>query len=126
MLDVLQALFQRAGALCVFVAPWPLLSALAGATGMSAWLFFPVATAGQAIWMVISYRIGEALSEFIAPIMDFVREHMLSTTLACIGLVLVYRWVRRRRGNQPIDMIAQVEAATQRPEGSPAVQEGER
>jgi membrane protein DedA with SNARE-associated domain len=95
LLRPVEWLFARAAPLILLVAPGPLVCALAGATGMRAWLVLPIATVGQTGWMLINYKLGEAFGEWLAPITEYIRTHMLPMTLACIAIVLVYRWFRR-------------------------------
>ena len=94
-----EALFRRAGPLLLLVAPGPPSCALAGVTGMRMTWFLPIATVGQMAWITVTYRVGDALSAWLLPLLALLREHMLSTTLACIALVLLARFVRRGRGS---------------------------
>jgi membrane protein DedA with SNARE-associated domain len=96
-LRALEWLFARAAPLLLFVAPGPLVCALAGATGMRAWLALPIAAAGQTAWMIVTYRLGEALAVWLAPIVAFIETYMVPLTLASIALALGYYWLRRRR-----------------------------
>ena len=96
-LDVLQKAFDTAAPLVIFLAPGPLIAALAGATRV------PLLGCsccsrprGHAMWAALTYRVGEALSAWIAPIMQFVHAHVASTTLACAVLVGGYALWRRR------------------------------
>lgn len=91
----LEWLFDRAAPLVVFVAPGPIICAMAGATRMRLWLFVPIAAAGQVVWTSLTYRLGEALSAWIKPIMAFFQEHMISTTVGFVLLMLAYRLLRR-------------------------------
>ena len=88
-------LFRRAGPLVLLVAPGPMVCALAGVTRMR-WLWFlPIAITGQAAWVTVTYRVGEALQAFILPILAWLEDNMLATTLACVALVALYRVLRR-------------------------------
>lgn len=93
----LEWLFRRAGPLVLLVAPGPIVCALAGVTRMRWRWFLPIATLGQAFWVSVTYRVGEALQVFILPILAWLEDNMLATTLACVALVAVYRLVRRNR-----------------------------
>jgi membrane protein DedA with SNARE-associated domain len=97
LLGGVEWLFARAAPLLLFVAPGPLVCALAGATGMRAWLAMPIAAAGQTAWMILTYKLGEALAEWLAPIVAFIETYMVPLTLASIALALGYYWLRRRR-----------------------------
>jgi membrane protein DedA with SNARE-associated domain len=101
----------------VFVSPgWP-IAALAGATRVPLWLFLPAATAGHAMWATLTYRVGEALSAWLAPILQFVQAHVASTTLASVVLVGGYAlWRRRARRHALRELDAQVEREVARQE----------
>jgi membrane protein YqaA with SNARE-associated domain len=96
-LRVLERWFRRAAPLLLFAWPGPLFCALAGAGGMSRWLFGVLATLGQALQVLIAYRLGEQLAPWLAPILAFFRDYTLSTTLVCVLAVLLYHWWRRPR-----------------------------
>lgn len=93
---LLERLFRRAGPLVLLVAPGPLVCALAGVTRMRWSWFLPIATLGQAFWVSVTYRVGEALQAWILPILAWLEENMLATTLACVLLVALYRVLRRK------------------------------
>jgi membrane protein DedA with SNARE-associated domain len=99
----LQWLFRRAGPLVLLVAPGPIVCALSGATRMR-WLWFlPIATAGQLFWVGVTYRVGEALQAFILPILEWLQDNMLATTLACVVLAVGFRLLRR--GGRAVDAL---------------------
>jgi hypothetical protein len=93
----LEWLFARAAPLILLIAPGPMVCALAGATGMRAWFALPIAAVGHTGWMIINYKLGEAFGAWLAPVTEFIRTNMLPLTLGCIAVVVVYRWVRRRK-----------------------------
>jgi membrane protein DedA with SNARE-associated domain len=93
----LQWVFGRAGPLVLLLFPGPIVCALAGAMRMRWALFIPIAAAGQAFWVYVTYRVGEALQVFILPILAWLEDNMLTTTLACVALVVLYRILRRNR-----------------------------
>jgi membrane protein DedA with SNARE-associated domain len=100
---VLQWLFRRIGPLMVLVAPGPINCALAGAMGMRWAWFLPMATIGQAFWAYVTYRVGEALSAFILPILAWLNQNMIPATLVCVVLVVLYRVLRRgKQGAQAL------------------------
>jgi membrane protein DedA with SNARE-associated domain len=96
-LAMLERMFERAAPLVLFLAPGPLLCALAGATRMPLWLFLPLTAGGHLMWASLTYRLGEALSTWIAPITEFLRSNVAPTTLGCAALVTAYALLRRRR-----------------------------
>jgi membrane protein DedA with SNARE-associated domain len=93
----LRWLFQQAGPLVLLVAPGPIVCALAGAMRMRWRVFLPIALIGQAFWVYVTYRVGEALQAFILPVLAWLKENMLTTTLVCVALVVLYRVLRRNR-----------------------------
>jgi uncharacterized membrane protein YdjX (TVP38/TMEM64 family) len=111
----LERVFDRAGAVLLFISPGALVSAVAGAAGMRPSLFIPVATAAHAFWMVVTYKIGKALSAWLAPIMQFIDQHKLTLTLACVALVLVYTLKRRRRQADVVEELSHPVPATPAP-----------
>jgi membrane protein DedA with SNARE-associated domain len=96
-LVLLERLFARAGLLLVLFSPNPMVCALAGATGVRAWVALPLAAAGHTGWMLFNYKLGEVFAVWLAPITAFISAYTLPLTLASIALVLVYQGLRRRR-----------------------------
>ena len=97
LVSALEWLFARAAPLILLLAPGPMVCALAGATRMRAWLALPIATAGHTGWMFVNYKLGEALSAWLAPIHAFIGTYVVPLTLASIALALAYYGLRRRR-----------------------------
>ncbi len=120
-IGVLERMFERAAPLVVFFAPAPVFCAMAGATSMSLGVFVPVAVAGHLMWASLTYRLGEALGSSIVPLLGFVREHVVSTTLACallaLGYALLRRRARRKRARQAAHASAPPPIAWQPPPG---------
>jgi len=96
LVRALERLFRRAGPIVLLVAPGPMVCALAGVTRMRWRWFLPIATLGQAAWVTLTYRVGEALQTWILPILAWLEENMLVTTLACVLLVALFRLLRRK------------------------------
>jgi membrane protein DedA with SNARE-associated domain len=93
----LRRLVQRAGPVVLLFSPWPMVfGALAGAARMRVFVFLPLAALGQLVWVRITYRVGGALGAWIAPVLTFMREHVVATTLACVLMVVAYAWQQRR------------------------------
>lgn len=120
MIRVIERWFDRAAPLLLLISPGPILCALAGATGLRLWLVVPIATLGQAIWIAATYKVGDALSEWLVPIVDFIRAHVVSTTLACVVIVIGYRLLTRSgRRRRRLAELAELDAEAARRE-SPA------
>lgn len=99
--------FRRASVPLLFLWPRPLGCALAGTVRMPLWQFALAGSAGQAMWIVLTYRLGEKLAPALEPIIAFFREHMLGATLVSVGAVVLYRmWRRSRREAIVRDLIA--------------------
>ena len=97
LIAMLERVFSWAPPLILLVAPGPLVCALAGRAGMRLWLMVPIAAAGHTGWMIFNYKLGKAFSEWLTPVNEFVRQNMVSLTLGCIAVVVVYRLLRRRK-----------------------------
>jgi len=96
LIDFLCTLFRRAGPVVLFIAPGPPFCALAGATAMRFWVFLPVALCGEVAWLVITYQVGDALREFIVPMLAFISEHLVSVTVGLAVIAGLIQWRRRR------------------------------
>ena len=90
-------LFQRAGAAVLVVAPSPPMSALAGNAKLPLWQFVPAVTIGQAIWCSLTYWLGDFLGAWTMPFIAWLKDHVVSATIACIAAVAAYQLVRRYR-----------------------------
>lgn len=94
----LQRIAQRFSPIVILLAPWPLMcGAVAGAAEIAFWPFFTMTILGQVIWARLTYRVGTALSVWLVPALAFVREHVVATTIACVVLVALYAFARRKR-----------------------------
>jgi membrane protein DedA with SNARE-associated domain len=111
---VLERSFRRAGPLLLFLGPGLFFCALAGVIRMRFWLFLPLVLAGQIMWMTLTFYLGDALSEWIAPIVGFLNEYMLEATLASVVLVALYQLYRRRTRRS--DALSELAAAADKPE----------
>jgi membrane protein DedA with SNARE-associated domain len=115
VLDWLQKAFDVAAPLVILVEPGPLIAALAGATRVPLPLFLPLAATGYALWSLLTYRVGEALRAWLAPLLKYFQGHVLSATLVCIVLVSGYALWRRRMRRREL-----LEAAAHALDGAPA------
>ena len=110
MLRVVERLFGRfSDAFLVFTPGW-FTSALAGMSGVTRARSLTLNSVGLAGWAIVHYRVGAWLEPWTAPIMQYLREHMLVATLVCVVLVALYQghlWRKRnlnvlqkRRGDE--------------------------
>jgi len=93
----LERVFRRVGPLVLFVAPSQPLSALAGNVRMPLWQFLPAVSCGQLIWVGLTYWLGDYLSEWTVPLIAWLSENVVSTTLGCVVVVVAYQVARRYR-----------------------------
>lgn len=95
-----ERLFRRASLPLLLVSPNPLFCLLAGAWGVRPAFFFPLSVLGQAAWIAITYRIGAAFAEVIAPVTQWIGDHVTELTLGSAlltGGVVLLRQLRSRR-----------------------------
>jgi len=111
-----ERIFRRAGVVALFVVPGPPFCALAGVVRMPMRIMLPVAAVGQIMWCSITYLLGDALSQWIAPIMAFITRHMVETTAVCVLLVGGYELYRRlSRRKSALDDLAASAPLPERP-----------
>lgn len=92
----LQRIFERLGAPLLLVAPGLLFSALAGVVRMPWWLAAVLVFVGQLMWMTLTFHLGDALREWIEPIMILLQQYMFEATAISVLLVAAYELHRRR------------------------------
>lgn len=98
-----ESVFGRAAPLFLFVSPGPMTSTLSGIAGLSRALTWGMSGLGLAVWAYVNYRVGDWLKPYTAPILAFIQEHLLETTLACIMVVAAYQWIARKRRLRQVD-----------------------
>ena len=101
-----ERVFRRFGPLIVFLAPEMAVAALAGFSGMSLRLAVPLMFGGHIMWLTVTHYVGGALSEWILPVVTFLRDEWVPATIICVVLVVLYRWIQKRRGLSPGDLPA--------------------
>jgi membrane protein DedA with SNARE-associated domain len=93
-----ERLFGRfSDAFLLFTPGW-FTSALAGMSGVTRVRSLTLNSVGLAGWAIVHYRVGAWLEPWTAPIMQYLREHMLGATLVCVALVALYQghvWRKR-------------------------------
>jgi membrane protein DedA with SNARE-associated domain len=94
----LQQLFRRAPHVAVVLLPGPMMSTLAGMSGMRRSPFFILTTLGLFFRMVITVRVAEHLREPIEAVLAFVDEYWMEGTVVMVIVVLIYQWSQRRSG----------------------------
>ncbi len=99
----LERTFDRVGPVVVLVSPTSPVCALAGMIRMPAWQFLPAALLGKAAWAIGAYWLGDFLSEWTTPILHWVRENVVSATIACVAVFGGYQVIRRLRRKRRVD-----------------------
>jgi membrane protein DedA with SNARE-associated domain len=91
----MQGLFDRASHLVVLGMAGPTVSMLAGASGMRARVFLPLAGIGLILRMLIILGIAEWLREYLEAALVWIDEYWIPGTVVTVALVAFYRWRRR-------------------------------
>ena len=97
VLRTVEQLFGRFWALLLVLTPGWLTSALAGMSGVSRPSALLLNALGVVGWALVNHQLGGWLSPWTAPIVQFLREHMLVATILCAALVLMYQLYTRRK-----------------------------
>ena len=93
-------LFGRWSPLLLVIFPGPMTSVLAGMGALNragSWLLSFV---GLLAWAWVNYRLGGMLAPWTAPIVRFLSDNVLTATLLC-GLVAVLYYLSTRRKSGP-------------------------
>lgn len=96
-------IFERAGPLVLFVTPDPLMSLLAGATGMRLWVFLALNLGGTFASLTLTRLVGARFAEPLALVRAFVQAHVLETTIVSVvivGLMVARHIVKERRAER--------------------------
>jgi hypothetical protein len=95
-----ERILARVGGPLLLVWPGYTLSLLSGARRGGFGAFVLLIIAGQTLQIVLTYFFGEAISEWTAYVLAFLREHMVASTAVCVAAVAVQQaigLVRRHR-----------------------------
>jgi membrane protein DedA with SNARE-associated domain len=97
ILRFLERVFARWGSPILVLVPFASVCLLAGAARTRFLAFLSATTLGHTLWVGSTYYLGTLLSDLTEPVLAFVSEHPLESTLVCIALVLLQQLVARRR-----------------------------
>lgn len=97
VLRTVEQLFGRFWALLLVLTPGWLTSALAGMSGVSRVSALLLNAAGVVGWALVNHQLGGWLSPWTAPIVQFLRDHVLVATVLCAAVVLMYQLYTRRK-----------------------------
>jgi hypothetical protein len=117
--------FDRAAPLLLLALPDPGMCALAGARLFNRWVALAMVTAGQAIRVSLTFHVGDALSAWLMPFVDLLREHVWTATLVCAALAIAYGLSRRRSQKRMIEGLGSLDdgAGGSNPPRAPAESE---
>ena len=101
-----ERLLGRYGAPLLVLVPLPSVTLLAAASGQSFAVVVPALLVGNTLWVAVSYFVGDWLSDWSAPVIEFLSRHLVATTAISVALVVGYQLVarlraRRRDADQP-------------------------
>ncbi len=91
----LERLFSRASHAIVVLMTGPMVSALAGISGMRARVFFPLATLSLVARMVLVLGFAAWIREYIEIALAWIDEYWIPGTVVMVAGVAIYRWRRR-------------------------------
>ena len=92
----LEGLFNRAPRAVVFFLPGPIMSSIAGSSGMPARQFGWLSAGALVLRMILIITFGEWLREPIEAILEWIDRYWIPGTVVMVTGVLVYRWFRKR------------------------------
>jgi membrane protein DedA with SNARE-associated domain len=96
-LRAFERVFSRAAPAFLVLSPGPLTSTLAAVSGNSRWATWILSWLGFVVWSLINYQVGDWLKPWTAPILAFIQQYLIETTVACAVVVLGYQWFARKR-----------------------------
>ncbi len=101
LVNWVERLFKRWGVGFLVLAPAPTVALFAGAARSHFVAFLLALLLGHTLWNSVTYFVGDALAIWTDLLTNFIGEHLLESTLVCIGLVTLQQAVssllRRRR-----------------------------
>ncbi|MBX3131707.1 MAG: hypothetical protein KF718_33630 [Polyangiaceae bacterium] len=101
LVRIAERLFARVGAPLLLFIPLQSIALLAGAARTRFFTFLGFVSVGQFCMVLITYLFGDAITKWTEPILVFLSEHVVETTIACATLVALQQGVayyRKRRG----------------------------
>ena len=92
-----EAFYARVGPVVLLLFPGYTVSALAGAARTGWRLFVPATVLGQVLWVVVNVWIGEAVSRWTTPMLNWLEAHVIGATLVAMALVGTQQLISRLR-----------------------------
>lgn len=96
LIRMFERLFRRADVLVSFLVPRG-SAVVAGVAGMDPKAYMLASTAGHAFWSVITYLVGDWLSDHIKLLLVLIRQYMLEITFGFIALAALQVLIHRMR-----------------------------
>jgi membrane protein DedA with SNARE-associated domain len=101
LVDLVERLFARFGVALLIVAPVPSIAVLAGAARRRLSVFLLALLLGLASWTTLTQYLGDTFARSTDLLTAFLGEHLLESTLVCVGFVVlqqaIARFLRRAR-----------------------------
>lgn len=94
----LERVLDRAGAPGLIALPAYTVALVAGAAGLQPRRAVPAIVAGQVVAVTAAYYLGSLLAPWTDRVIGFLGEHLLASTLCCLGAVVSWRVWRRMGG----------------------------
>lgn len=91
----MERLFSRASHAVVLLMAGPMVSALAGISGMRAGVFVPLATLSLVLRALLVLGFAAWIREYIEVVLAWIDEYWIPGTVVMVTLVALYRWRRR-------------------------------
>jgi membrane protein DedA with SNARE-associated domain len=101
-----ERLFARWSKAVVLLAPGPTTSMLAGMSGMPLRIYVPLAATGLTLRVIAMVVLAEYLREPILSILAWVQAHWVEGTAVMVAGVLIYQWIRIRRGRSKVPALS--------------------
>lgn len=92
-----ERLFTRFGVALLVVAPAPTVAVLAGVARSRVGVFLAALTVGHALWISLIQYLGDTFARRTDLLTELVGEHLLESTLICVGVVVLHQTFRRLR-----------------------------
>jgi membrane protein DedA with SNARE-associated domain len=104
----LERFFARTSYVAVALVPNQWICLLAGATRMRVWAFVVLNLGGTIARVVAIWMLGDAFSEPLLAVNDWIGAHRLQLTLITFAIVAVGVWRSVRKGVHPIETPAEL------------------
>ena len=100
-LRALERIFARVGAVLLLALPFLTVCILAGAAKTRVLVFLPALVAGHFLWVFTTVWLGTRFAAQAQAVVDFFAERLFESTLVCVGLMVAYQLLTRRKAPPP-------------------------